>query len=80
MFVHLPSSTKPESVGSILALNHKLFNASKSTGETKGSPFGFCFGIMRLLSKIFEIFGTPLFFLWSFRFVENVEWASMTSF
>ena len=62
-FVHLfccSSSTKflkPESVGSILALNHKFFNASKSTGETKGSPpLGFFFGTMRLFSKIFEIY------------------------
>ena len=56
IFVHLPSSTKPESVCSILALNHKFFNASKSTGETKGSPFGFFFGTMRLFSKIFEFY------------------------
>ena len=32
------SSTKPESVGSILALNHKFFYAPKSTGETKVCP------------------------------------------
>ena len=56
IFVHLPSSTQPESKGSILALNHKFFNASKSTCETKGSPFGFFFGTMRLFSKIFEIY------------------------
>ena len=56
IFVHLPSSTQPESVGSILALNHKFFNASKSTGETKGSPLWVFFGTMRLFSKIFEIY------------------------
>ena len=56
IFVHLPSSTQPESVGSILALNHKFFNASKSTCETKGSPLWVFFGTMRLFSKIFEIY------------------------
>ena len=64
-FVHLSylfifhicsSATKPESVGSILALNHKFFNASKSTDETKGSPLWFFFGTMRLFSKIFEFY------------------------
>ena len=54
--VHLPSSTQPESVGSILPLSHKFFNASKSTGETKGSPFWVFFGTMRLFSKILEIY------------------------
>ena len=73
-FVHLSylfifhicsSSTKPESVGSILALNHKFFNASKSTGETKGSP---PLGFFRHYATFFENFrilskGTPLHFL-----------------
>ena len=56
IFVHLPSSTQPESVGSNPALNHKFFNASKSTGETKGSPLWVFFGTMRLFSKTFEIY------------------------
>ena len=65
IFVHLPSSTQPESVGSILALNHKFFNASKSTGETKGSPLWVFF---RHYATFFENFrnlskGTPLNFL-----------------
>ena len=82
IFVHLPSSTQPECVGSILALNHKFFNASKSTGETKGPPLWVFFGTMRLFSKIFEIYQRvpPCIFFWNFRFVENVEWAWMAFF
>ena len=45
----------PESVGSILALNHKLFYASKSTSETKGPPLRF-FGTMRLFFENFSNF------------------------
>ena len=52
-------------MGSILALNHKFFNASKSTGETKGSPLWVFFATMRLFSKIFEIYQSvpPCIFL-----------------
>ena len=64
IFVHLPSSTQPESVGSILPLSHKFFNAFKSTGETKGSPLWVFF---RHYATFFENFwnlskGTPLDF------------------
>ena len=69
-------------MGSILALNHKFFNASKSTGETKGSPplgfFSPLCDFFRKFSKFFK--GYPLAFFWSFRFVENIEWAWMDSF
>ena len=82
IFVHLPSSTQPESVGSILALSHKFFNASKSTGETKGSPLWVFFRHYATFFRKFSKFikGYPLAFFWSFRFVENVEWAWMASF
>ena len=62
---HICSSlTKPESVGSILALNHKCFNASKSTGETKGSPFGFFRHYATFFRKLSNfIKGYPLHFL-----------------
>ena len=55
---------QPESVGSILALSHKFFNASKSTGETKGSPLWVFFGTMRLFFRKFSKFikGYPLAF------------------
>ena len=52
-------------MGSILALNHKFFNASKTTGETKGSPLWVFF---RHYATFFEKFwnlskGTPCIFL-----------------
>ena len=72
IFVHLPSSTQPESVGSILPLNHKFFNASKSTGETKGSPFGFFLALCDFFRKFLKfIKGYPLAFFSSFRFVKT---------
>ena len=59
-FVHLfccSSSTKflkPESGGSILALNHNIFMLPKvQQVRPKGPPLGF-FGTLRLFSKIFE--------------------------
>ena len=82
-FVHLfccSSSTKflkPEIVGSILALNHKFFYASKSRCETKGflsfdffrffpALCDFFFENFRILSK-----GNPLHFL-KFSVCKNV--------
>ena len=76
IFVHLPFSTKPESVGSILALNHNFLMLPKVQVRPKGPPLWVCFGTMRLFFENFWILskGTPCIF-WSFRFVENVEWA-----
>ena len=58
------SSTKPESVGSILALNHKFFMLPKVQVRPKGAPLSFFrhyvtffFENYRILSK-----GTPLHF------------------
>ena len=69
-FVHLfccSSSTKflkPESAGSILALNHNIFMLPKvQQVRPKGPPLGF-FGTMRLFFENFRILskGNPLHF------------------
>ena len=69
-FVHLfccSSSTKflkPESGGSILALNHNIFMLPKVEARPKGPPLGF-FGTLRLFFENFRISskGTPCIFL-----------------
>ena len=80
-FVHLFNwfSEKQEIAGSILALSHKFLYASKSRGETKGSPLWVFFGTMRLFFRKFSnsIKGYTLAFFWSFRFVKTLnepEW------
>ena len=84
-FVHLfccSSSTnflKPESGGSILALNHNIFMLPKvQQVRPKGPPFGFFSALCNFFSKIFGFYQrvTPCFFL-SFRFVKTFnepEW------
>ena len=75
---HICSSSKPESVGSILALNHKFFNASKSTGETKGSPLWVFFRHYATFVENFRILskGTPLHFL-KFSVCWRKPWMSL---
>ena len=67
------SSTKPESVGSILALNHKFFMLPKVQVRPKGAPFEFFSALCDFFSKIIEFYQRvpPCIFL-SFQFVKNV--------
>ena len=70
---------KPESGGSILALNHNIFMLPKvQQVRPKGPPFGFFSALCNFFSKIFGFYQrvTPCFFL-SFRFVKTFnepEW------
>ena len=57
-FVHLFNqfSHKHEIVGSIIALNHKFFYASKSRGENQRVPLWFFSALCDFFSKNFEFY------------------------
>ena len=72
IFVHLPSSTKPGSVGSILALNHKFLMLPKVQVRPKGPPFGFFSALCGFFRKFSNfIKGYPLAFCQRERITQN---------